>query len=215
MFKGVFLAAASVVLVAGCATSEVDYSPPLVSQVDNEAEIPGDFDAVWDRLIKNLASDFFLINNVEKASRIINVSFSSNEPEKYVDCGVSHRSFTDARGKTDYFYPTAKSSVFVFVDTQTGQAFNARRQTKLEGRANIYVATTSENTTTVSVNTKYVFNINLTFTDINGVPAGGTSNSFELSTKTPFIPNTDNPTAEIISCASAGVLEKKILSYAR
>ena len=67
-----------ILILGGCATSSINYTPPEITKIDNQVTIDEDFEIVWDRLVKNLASDFFVINNIEKSSRIINVSFSTN-----------------------------------------------------------------------------------------------------------------------------------------
>ena len=80
------------ITLSGCATSSLNYSPPSTSYtIKHSVQINEDFEVVWDRLVKNLASDFFVINNIEKNSRIINVSFSASKPTDFVDCGITTR----------------------------------------------------------------------------------------------------------------------------
>lgn len=96
--------AAFLLLVSGCATSKIDYIPPLIKPINNQTIVNDSFDHVWDRLVKNITSNFFTINNIDKSSRLINVSFSSNKPQEFVTCGTSLREFSNARGtqKTEY-----------------------------------------------------------------------------------------------------------------
>jgi len=65
------------------------YVPPTDDGINIENTIILDekFAVVWDRLVENLAREFFVINNISKESRIINVSYSIIEPEGVVDCG--------------------------------------------------------------------------------------------------------------------------------
>ena len=75
------LSVIAVLLTSGCVATVPKYSPPLMSGTPtNEVVLPENFEVVWKRLVKNLSADFFVINNIEKASRLINISFSANQP---------------------------------------------------------------------------------------------------------------------------------------
>ena len=203
-----FIVVVGVLLVTGCATSTVTYTPPSVGPVDNSKSVSVPFDQLWDRLVKNLASDFFVINNIEKNSRIINVSFSAQQPSKYVDCGRTYRTFKNARGEQSYSYESADSSSYSLA--YGNGAFNVQRGTRLEGRTNIYVAPEG-NGSVVTVNTKYVLNI-----DITAVPLGGGFPSkqsviADFSTKTPYSNTVGNDT---IVCKATGTIERQILKMA-
>jgi len=141
-------------LLAGCATSTTNYTPPAEPKIVNTKFVNKPFEAVWDSLVKELSGDFFVINNIDKNSRLINISFTSQRPSEFVDCGVTSRTFTNARGDQNYTYKTADSSNFVSTNNQ-GHAFSVRRNSRLEGRTNIYVAPEGSGTN-ITVNTKYV-----------------------------------------------------------
>src|SRR3546814_8710634 len=70
---------------------------PTQPSLTNSRTVNAGFEETWDRLVRNLSSEFFVINNIEKASRIINVSFQTDAPERYVDCGVTHRTRSEER----------------------------------------------------------------------------------------------------------------------
>ena len=202
------LAIALALVVTGCATSKLNYIPPSVGAVDNQVSINGSFDSVWDRLVKNLASDFFVINNIEKTSRIINVSFSSNTPPEFISCGVSSREFSNARGTQKYEYDPASSTQYTFTD-KGGLVFNAVRAARLNGRANVYVAPSDDGNTLVSVNTKYVVDVTQSFTNVYGQPVGNQNFTFDFSTKQPQV------TPDGVTCVTKGNLEQMILDYAK
>ena len=85
-----------IISLLGCATyptSSYVYMPPNEVKYDNEAFVDKPFGVVWDELVEQLSKSFYVINNIEKASRIINVSFSTDTPEEYVDCGISTREY--------------------------------------------------------------------------------------------------------------------------
>jgi len=112
--------------------------------VGNEAVVRLPFSDTWDLLIGQLAKSFFVINNVEKVSRIINVSFSTDKPEEYIDCGTTERTFQYANESQTHTDPVAGSSSFK-VAGKWGEYDHlpligyVDRKTSLEGRINVYV----------------------------------------------------------------------------
>jgi len=219
-------------LILGCATiakSEYSYILPNDITVKNEITINEDFDVIWDRLVKRLASSYFVINNIEKSSRIINLSFSSDTPELYVDCGNSHRTFCRNADEEDYNYNVASSSKYKMA-SQFGFNGNAQhiyyidRQTHLNGRANIYIAPT-EHGTIVSVNCRFVLEIK-----VNGLVTqenvfGGINASQSINSETStIIANTNSPgyadwgnngVQSKLKCISLGIIESEILNFAK
>lgn len=193
------------VSVTGCATSSVDYRPPSGQPIVNTKTVPKDFDKAWDDLVRQLSADFFVINNIDKSSRIINVSFSSSRPSEFVDCGSTTRKFNNARGEQVYNYLSADSSQFVVVNNQY-VAFNAARTTKLDGRVNVYVAP-GQGGTDISVNTKYVLTVDFKAVGFDGRPGGSQTSTFDFSTKSAH-------SSPELTCFAKGTLESKILSMA-
>ena len=193
-------------LLAGCATSTTNYTPPAEPKIVNTKFVNKPFEAVWDSLVKELSGDFFVINNIDKNSRLINISFTSQRPSEFVDCGVTSRTFTNARGDQNYTYKTADSSNFVSTNNQ-GHAFSVRRNSRLEGRTNIYV-TPEGSGTNITVNTKYVISLTMSATAIDGRPAGTENFIFDPSTKQSF--SNGN-----VTCAAIGAIEERILRAAQ
>ncbi|WP_460145851.1 hypothetical protein [Pseudomonas sp. S2_A02] len=192
-------------LATGCATSSTDYQAPTESKTVNTKVVDKPFDQVWDNLVRQLSSDFFVINNIDKNSRLINLSFSTQKPSEYVDCGVTTRRFGNVRGENSYVYKTADSAAFPLTDQQ-GHAFNITRNTKLNGRVNIYVAPASAGTS-VAVNTKYVVDIVYVATNFDGKPGGGENLSLDFSTKQGY-------SGSEVTCYAKGSLENRILEMA-
>ena len=157
------------ILLSGCATqgiSSLKYTDNTPIQVKNEIEVAKPQSQVWDTLVKELCKSFYVINNIDKESRIINISFSTDSPEEYVDCGKSHRTYTQSDKSEVYDYDVAGPAEFKVAATrQEHPAFanyiNTRRETVLEGRSNIYVAPDEkdDSKTIVTVNTRYVLTI--------------------------------------------------------
>lgn len=200
-------------LVSGCASATFNYSSPTsLITPDNEVAIDEPFDVVWDRMIKNLSADFFVINNIEKVSRLMNVSFSTTSPGQYIDCGRTRRTFTGARGEQVYEYASTDSSKYTTVNPQ-GAAFNVFRTTKLEGRLNIYVAPEGGKTV-VRVNSRYILNIQLKGYTLVGQFAGTEQDSWAFNTKVifeKFFPDFNLT----VKCVSLGTLENKVLQAAK
>lgn len=196
-------------ILMGCATSSATYNPPDVSgRIANSKQVDKPFDQLWDSLVRQLSSDFFVINNIDKSSRLINLSFSSSTPSKYIDCGRTIRKFSDARGEQVFDYATADSAKFQ-ASTPQGTTLNVTRGTRLEGRSNIYIAPHSAGSE-VSVNTKYVLQVTMSATDPLGRPAGTLTTPIDFSTKQPSTSGTDNAT-----CKSIGAIEQTILDMAK
>lgn len=197
---------AIVIGLAGCATSTMNYAPPVDHKVQNSKFVARPFDAVWDSLVKELSRDFFIINNIDRNSRLINISFSSQRPSDFVDCGNSHRTFKNVRGEQNYIYKTSDSVNFVSTDNQ-GRAFIFRRNSRLEGRTNVYVAPEREGTN-ITVNTKYVVSVTISATTVDGRPAGTRSFIFDPTTTHPF-------TNGEVRCVALGLIEERILRAAQ
>src|SRR5262245_49610236 len=106
----------SALTVGAChASSSQQYTPPAAESVANSTQIAAPFDTTWDHLIKNLSKEFFVINNVEKASRIINVSFSTDRPGEFIKCGSRTREYVSGAGKKETVtYDPAERSTFKF-----------------------------------------------------------------------------------------------------
>jgi hypothetical protein len=163
----VFCLTIFICLLSSCVapgTSGVQYRDPMGAEtVANEAVVRLPFSDTWDLLIGQLAKSFFVINNVEKVSRIINVSFSTDKPEEYVDCGTTERTFQYAKESQTYTYPVAGSSSFKTAG-KWGPYENLpsigyfHRKTSLEGRIIVYVAP-KDNDTIVTVNTRYILSV--------------------------------------------------------
>lgn len=156
-------------MISGCATqgkNTSDYVQRPPTTVVNEAVINQPYTQVWDKLVKELSKSYYVINNIDKESRIINMSFSSTKPQEYIDCGTTTRTYTQGENTERFTYDLASSSVYkAATPRQPHPAFYyyaiVNRNTSLEGRSNIYLAPdeADKNKTRVAVNTRYVLSI--------------------------------------------------------
>jgi len=154
----------SIFFLVGCASIpasyNVDYTPPLLTSINNEKVSSLSFDEVWDDLVADLSKTFYVINNIDKQSRLLNVSFRiTSSINDYVDCGESIKQFSLASKEQNISYNVADSSSYFTSSTVQNNVpntiyFEYFRIPSLEGRANIYVAPV-ENGTQIMVNSRY------------------------------------------------------------
>lgn len=235
MKRRLICAASVAVFMFGCATSgrsNFSYVPPStrVGPPTSETLVHESFDAVWDRLVGRLATGFFVINNIDKASRLINVSYSSDAPGDFVDCGQSTRQFSFKDESQTYTYQVADSSTFKTAATWgpmrnlplVGQI---SRRTSVEGRINLYVAPVSQAATKVTANVKYVLKVtvggfstayNAFGVVVNQVPIPQSTNDISFSTAEAGSKEWGTPpNADTVVCRTTGKLEESLLEKAK
>lgn len=220
------------VFLTGCATQGVStfkYSDSPQVQVKNEVVVSKPYSQVWDSLVKEFSKSFYVINNIDKESRIINLSFSSSSPAEYVDCGKTHRTYTQGEKVEVFDYEVAGSAQFkVAANSQPQPAFSyyymIRREPSLEGRSNIYIAPeeNNPNNTTITVNTRYIITTKIKAEGfaqhVNGnvfsqgrVPDETTTVSFNTNQ----IGQIEIGNGEKLTCFTKGKLEKEILEMTK
>lgn len=79
----------SLLVLAGCAVVNPKYTAPRDRGYlkDKTFEINKSFDEVWKSLVEYVPRKFFTIEESDKNSGVLTLSFGSNRPERYVDCG--------------------------------------------------------------------------------------------------------------------------------
>jgi hypothetical protein len=226
--KSKFVVMAIMFFVSGCAATQgintVKYDPPTPAKVKNEVVIVKPYAAVWDKLVKELSKSFYVINNIDKESRIINISFHSNQPAEYADCGKTHRTYTQGDLKEVFDYDVAGTSEFkAATPLQPDKNFSyyvlVRREPTLEVRANIYIAPSEndKNSTVVTVNARYVFTARAkgqvfaqhflgNIVSYERMPEEASIISFNTNA-----PGSINGTGEKVMCCSKGKLEEEII----
>ena len=116
-------------------------------------------DEVWNRLVAGLGEKFFVVNNLDKASGFINVSYTG-DPEEYVDGGELYFKVSNLAGTREYRFPASRKFA-EYETSQNGMLWFVRRNLNLDGRINIVVAEVSESKTRVTVNTRYVLTLSV------------------------------------------------------
>ena len=217
---------------SGCATQGVstkDYRAPEEIKVKNEITIDKSYNEVWDKLVKKLSKSFYVINNINKESRIINISYFTNNPKKYIDCGETIRTYKEGNDEFIYNYDTSENSKFLYAEEKQINSnftyyFEIRRKTELEGRSNIYIAPVEndKNKTNVSVNSRYILsiktsgrslakNLNGIIIDQKPIP----SETYTIALNTNQVGTSDEEGLTQIRCYSRGTLENEILNMAK
>ena len=119
------------------------------------------FNEFWDVYVAELSKTSFIINHLAKESRIINISFSSNNPSEYIDCGYSNRTFNHyLTGEKSFDYKFADTSHYQEEIEDTNLIRTIIRITSLSGRINIFM-TPKGNQTLLRVNALYNWSVNV------------------------------------------------------
>jgi hypothetical protein len=221
-------------LVTGCVASgrsNFEYAAPTVKVTPaSEAVINEPFDAVWDRLVGRLATGFFVINNIDKASRLINVSYSGDSPGDFIDCGRSTRQFSFNGESRTYIYQVAESSSFKATSSwgplnNLPMVGEVSRRTSVDGRINLYVAPISTTATKVSANVKYILRVSVggVSTAYNAFGAVVNQSQITQTTEDISFSTTEStsknwgtpPHLDLVTCQTTGKLEQSLLDKAK
>lgn len=188
----------------GCST--ISYSPPEARSVkENIVTLPVVRDPFWKAFVSQLSGEFFVINNLDKETGLINVSYSG-DPERFVDCGrviiSDEREFPASRGAQTYREWSALKE------------YRIDRHMQLDGRMNIIVQELDSRNTQLTVNTRYIVNRRMTATDSSGRLTSNTNDSvsFNYGQDGIFAALGESPP---LVCRSTGALEREIISIAR
>ena len=154
-------------LLIGCATGKFVYIPSdKPALVKNSLEVDKSRDSTWNQLIAGLSSGFFVINNMDKQSGFINLSYTG-DPEKYVDGGELCHTVSNLRGERTYRFPASRANAqFEGMVGNTLCGFN--RQLDLEGRINILLSELAPSHTRLTINTRYILSLKVTGQSVTG-----------------------------------------------
>ncbi|KGH27878.1 hypothetical protein [Comamonas testosteroni] len=204
------LAVLVAVALAGCA-GKVDYFKPgaVMTTSGNSKTLNKSKDDVWKTAVPELGKQFFVINNIDKDSGLINISYSG-DPEKYVDCGRVVSFVKNSHGERIYDFAGSKASQQYEIMVSP-HLFNISRQMNLDGRMNLVFEEVEQGKTRVSANTRYVVERKFVVVPIsNGIPQSmADSVSFNTGTRGAFQLTRDGQGTE---CIATGTLEQEVLS---
>ena len=208
------LGLAVVFLVVGCSQASVSYRPPDTSPRPNHTkEVSRQKDQVWNEAVAALGQRFFVINNLDKSSGLINISYSG-DPARYVDCGDFTVAISGPGEKTQTLDGAAADAQYQTVVPMPPYGITSpimvRRQMSLEGRVNVLFEAPTPETTRVTTATRYVLTrkilpSNTSVPHIDSIGFNGNEKGY-------FPRLGANPPLE---CVSTGELEKGILSVVK
>ena len=120
------------------------YVPPNIDDINfkNFVISNKNFDETWTSIIDFVNDSFFKIENLEKDSGLLTLSFGSKEPENFIDCGDFEYTlfFTGEEFKGSYI-DYVKSGLLAV----------------LEAKMNINIQKIDNESTKISINTNYTF----------------------------------------------------------
>ena len=204
----------SSLMLMGCAAkTDIQYSPPSQNEGKNSRVYSHNVEQVWDAAIKAVGEQFFVLDNIERDSKIITLSFSSQDPNSFVDCGkftVTNSGGMSGKGVTSYYGAQSRAEFLVADDTPHPKP--SSRTTSLSGKSNILVSSEGTTKTKVSVMTRYVLDVS--FEGVRYIPVGfsGFNQSVRDSDVVSFnCGETGRSNKGSAQCVSRFTLEKNIL----
>jgi len=202
----------SIAFISGCA-GKLNYVRPNISSRTsaNYKIIDKPRDIVWNESVPELGKQFFVINNLDRSSGLINLSYSG-DPEKYIDCGQVTSFVKNLRGERTYDFPGSKAEE-VYEIMQNGELYSLDRKMSVEGRVNLIFEVIGPNQTRVTANTRYVVQKNVTVNreGQNFTQSASDTISFNSGGSASF-PDRSGGKNESLECMSNGELEREILS---
>lgn len=198
------------VLLSGCA-GKVDYIRPSSEgrKLDNSFVINKPRDDAWDAIVPKLGKSFYVINNMDKSSGFINISYSG-DPEKYIDCGMIDSYVKNARGERRYLFPAASAQKSYEIMNPNVGLFFVDRRMSLDGRVNLVLEATNQSETRVTANTRYAVQRQMTVRSVQGGIPQSMSDSITFNSGGGgSFPSGGNSSG--LECVSTGVLEREIL----
>lgn len=202
--KWAAICALAAVTLSGCA-GKMGYTPPAMKPVSASTKTVNEsLDSVWARAVPALSKQFFVINNIDKASGLINVSYSG-DPGSYVDSGMISSHVQNLRGSRDYLFNGA-AAYQEYESMESGNLFYIKRKMALEGRINLVFESLGAMSTRVTANTKYVLTKTVDIANPMGQAAHlNDSVSFNSGNGANF------PGRASLECRATGALEKSLL----
>lgn len=198
-------------LLTACA-GKVDYVRPSHYAVPtNTKVIERPRDAVWNASVPELGKQFFVINNLDRSSGLINISYSG-DPERYIDCGRIISYVKNARGERTYDFPGSRAQMSYEVMDPGNGLFFLDRSMSLEGRVNLIFEEVSAGQTRVTANTRYVVQRNTTVRNVNNLQ---TTQSHSVSFNTGGFGEFPSNPQGTPTCVANGALERDILNAIR
>lgn len=199
----------ALLVFAGCMAGKVDLLPPITQpRLDNFLVVEKPFEAVWSAAVPALGKEFFIINNLDKASGFINISYAG-DPEAYIDCGRIVSYVKNARGERTYDFPGA-SAEQVYEVMEAPHLYFVNRKMAIDGRMNLVFEQMTPTRTRVTANVRYIITRSGQIRDVNGnARSDSHSISFNSGSGASFPAAQDGRATK---CVATGKFERQVLS---
>ncbi|HTN94535.1 MAG TPA: hypothetical protein VMJ33_08145 [Gallionella sp.] len=206
----IFAVLVAIVCISGCARESYvilnTATPPLASyRVFDESR-----DAVWDASVLEFGKQSFVINNLDKASGSISLSYSG-DPQRFIDCGNITSHVKDSKGERTYDFPSTKAQANY--EVMAGDVlFNIVRKMSVEAHVSLVFKQVNPNQTEVTANTVYVVQKDVISRRADSNVSQSWSDSVTFSNRgAASFPNDVNSAATTV-CKPTGELEREILA---
>ena len=209
---------ASVVLAGCSAKTEVSYQRPAQYPLDNSMVYDAGLETVWDAAVTAFGKSVFVLDTVQKDSRTISLSFATEAPAEYVDCGILTYTNTGGMGadETVTIEGAAATAKYMYGDGAS-QPREVERRTSLEGKMDIAFSAEGKGKTRATVTARYT--VNVVNTGLVPVAYGFSEGTMPSSANTSVVFNSGQTGrmhgGGLTQCAATSVLEKKILEEIR
>jgi hypothetical protein len=143
-FKALLIVPA-IVMLSACASTANYTKPAETNSPDYDRTVDASFDKTWNALIDYASSNFFSIDNFEKDSGLMTLSFGSSDPDTYIDCGQWNAQWTNPQTYQRQSY-----------NGSYARYLQQRFTTTFTGKMNITVREITSEQTRVRVNARYI-----------------------------------------------------------
>lgn len=180
----------STILLASCAAGR--YAAPAPDAVKHEELVAAPFERAWSAAVDRLSASFYGINQIDKASGLISLQFTSSD-HTLVDCGVVDVAAGQLPGVRPY-------SEFLFLN----------HAAQLAGRINVFIKPAGPDKAVARATVRFV--LNTPRADPTLIPSTWV---FDTGTSATLQVGTLIGGGRARTCRSSGKLEADILSAIR
>lgn len=184
-------------LLAACGGVRGDYSPPAARDYTNSVSVTKGYDDAWEDLIAYTSQSFFSIDNFEKDSGLLTLSFGADRPSRYIDCGA--------------FQATGSGINFNGSYVDFLQQYNGA---ELDGKMNLRVRRMDALHTEVTVNARYLFSTPASVVGSGRYAQTIPANNWVFDSRsqaTVSVTNAMDGTNNTRTCQPTGLAEREIL----
>jgi hypothetical protein len=179
--------------IVSCVTQQGSYNPPDLTKEGKYSEtINKNFDDTWTAVVDFVSTSSFSIDNFEKDSGLITLSFGASNPGLYIDCGSY-----------------SSSGAINFDGSYVDYANTSGLGSSLSGKMNISIRSMSSGSTNVRVNARYIW--------LNGIntPLTTTFNFDTGGSATAFINNPTPGTIPTRTCLPTYYAESSVIDFVK